>query len=99
MVSTTFLLIVAVALTTNAASTPPGPFPVSIMPFRRHINSTSLADIVAKDKARFKAFRDRAHAKFSKNGKVEKRTSISVTNAAVTYTASVGVGSPATQCE
>ncbi|KAG9312014.1 acid protease [Chiua virens] len=53
------------------------------------INGTGTLNIVEKDRARAQAFRQAAHP-----GK--RSTSFSVTNAAVTYTAQVGVGSPAT---
>lgn len=62
--------------------------------FAAKVNVTGSANIADADRARAAALRTNALAK---NGK--RDGTVSVTNAAVTYTASVGVGSPATQCQ
>lgn len=59
--------------------------------FATTINQSGTLNIADKDRARAQALKNAGHL-----GKRDK--SISVTNAAVTYTAQVGVGSPATDC-
>ena len=59
--------------------------------FATRINESGTLNIVEKDRARAQAFKNAGH--------LDKRAeSISVTNAQITYTAQVGVGSPATDC-
>lgn len=64
------------------------------LPFAKHINSTGSADIVKQDQARIKQLLANAEARktgatLSADASV---SSISVTNDAVSYVASVGVG-------
>lgn len=63
--------------------------------FAAKVNGTGSTNIANSDRARAAALRKNALAK--NNGK--RDGSVSVTNTAVTYTASVGIGSPATQCQ
>ena len=59
--------------------------------FATRINESGTGNIAEKDRARAQALKSASH--------LGKRTaSIGVTNTAVTYTAQVGVGSPATDC-
>lgn len=60
------------------------------------INATGHVNLPQADRARAKALKQAAAARAAgkRNGE-----SFWVTNAAVTYTASVGVGSPATDCK
>ncbi|KAG9312015.1 acid protease [Chiua virens] len=57
--------------------------------FATKVNGTGTLNIVERDRARAQAFKQAAHP-----GK--RSTSFGVTNSVVTYTAQVGVGSPAT---
>lgn len=68
------------------------------VPFAKKINVTSEGHILKNDQARAAALR--AHALGRASGKLTKDAVISVPvqNQAVTYVASVGVGSPATTC-
>ena len=65
----------------------------------KRVNTTSAKDVLRIDQARAAALRARAARK---NGIFsifdEDASSISVTNQAVDYVASIGVGSPATTC-
>ena len=61
--------------------------------FTTRINENGVANIAEKDRARAQALKNAAHL-----GKRTASESISVTNAVVTYTAQVGVGSPTTNC-
>lgn len=62
--------------------------------FAAKVNATGAHNLAEADRARAAALRSNALARQS--GK--RANSVSVENTAVTYTASVGVGSPATQC-
>lgn len=62
--------------------------------FAARFNATGSQNVAEADRARAAALRKNAS---SKNGK--RDGAVSVANTAVTYTASVGVGSPATQCQ
>ncbi|KII89978.1 hypothetical protein PLICRDRAFT_29152 [Plicaturopsis crispa FD-325 SS-3] len=64
------------------------------LPFATKFNSTGSVNIVAADRARAAALKEHGLARAS--GKAKRDGSFAVTNTAVTYTASVGVGSPAT---
>jgi hypothetical protein len=71
----------------SAIPTTPGAPPT--LAFRTNINATGIGRIVDVDRSRAAAFKA--------NGKIGKRaSSISAMDSGVTYTASVGVGSPAT---
>lgn len=59
--------------------------------FATRFNTTGVANIVAADQARAQALKSKASSGLSR-----REFSFSIDNAAVTYTASVGVGSPAT---
>ena len=61
--------------------------------FATRINENGVTNIAEKDRARAQALKDAAHL-----GKRAAPESVSVTNAVVTYTAQVGVGSPAKDC-
>lgn len=63
--------------------------------FAANVNATGSSNLAQMDRARAAALRSNALAR--KNGK--RADSVSVKNTAVTYTASVGVGSPATDCK
>ena len=69
------------------------------VPFGKQANVTSAAHILKGDQARAAALR--AHGEAKASGKLQKDAviSIGVQNQAVTYVASVGVGSPATTCK
>ena len=69
--------------------------PVSLS-FARHFNITGAHDVVHKDQARAKKLVSISQDKTLSPGAV---VSVGVTNTAVVYEASVGVGSPATNCE
>ena len=65
------------------------------LPTAKRVNATSAKDVLRIDQARAVALRTRS-ARI--NGLIDDAASISVTNQAVDYVASVGVGSPATSC-
>jgi saccharopepsin len=72
----------------------PGPPGIMGLAFRTQINATGLGRLPDIDRAHAAALVSNAK---NDNGILGKRDgSISVTNTAVTYTASVGIGSPAT---
>lgn len=68
------------------------------VPFAKKVNVTTEGHILKNDQARAAALR--AHAIGRASGELTKDAviSIPVQNQAVTYVASVGVGSPATTC-
>lgn len=68
------------------------------VPFGKKVNVTSPEHILQADKARAAALR--AHGQARSSGRLTKDAviSIGVQNQAVTYVATVGVGSPATDC-
>ena len=69
--------------------------PISL-PFARHLNITGAQDVVRKDKARA---RDWVSVSKASAASSDAAGSVGVTNTGVIYQASVGVGSPPTQCE
>ncbi|EIN04215.1 family A1 protease [Punctularia strigosozonata HHB-11173 SS5] len=75
------------------------PSPVKL-PFAVRFNNgtNGVLNVVEADRARINLIKEKGAALAEKHGNTHKRTSysISVTNTAVTYVASVGVGSPAT---
>ena len=69
------------------------------LPFAKQVNVTSFGDILKQDQARAAALRTFGQARAS--GKTLEKDAVinePVQNQAVTYVASVGVGSPATTC-
>lgn len=89
--SALFFLSTAFAFATlgSVASAIPTPGAPSILSFRTRVNATGTRRIIDADRARA--------ATFKANGKIGKRaSSVSVTGTKVSYTASIGVGSPAT---
>ena len=72
--------------------------PVSL-PFARHLNITGAQDVVLKDQARAKNLVSASKAKESSTLSPDAVGSVGVTNVGVVYQASVGVGSPPTDCE
>lgn len=59
--------------------------------FATRINASGTLSVVERDRARAQALKNPGH--------LERRsTTFSITNAVVTYTTQVGVGSPATVC-
>jgi hypothetical protein len=72
--------------------------PVSLS-FARHLNITGAHDVVQKDQARAKNLVSIGKAKESGTLSADAVVSVGVTNVGVVYQASVGVGSPATDCE
>ncbi|EPT03815.1 hypothetical protein FOMPIDRAFT_1022024 [Fomitopsis schrenkii] len=87
-------LLTTVLLALAVAATPVHPIdrPLVSLPLVRRTNTTSLASLLSNDQARARNIKDRGHATLS-----DRAGSVDVTNTAVTYVASVGVGSPATQ--
>ena len=69
------------------------------LPFAKQVNITGAAHVLKVDQARAAALR--AHGEARAAGRLAKDAviSVGVQNQAVTYAASVGVGSPATTCE
>ena len=72
--------------------------PVSLA-FARQLNITGAYDVVHKDQARAKNLLAVGNAKVSGTLSPDAVASVGVTNVGVVYQASVGVGSPATDCE
>ncbi|THH08352.1 hypothetical protein EW145_g2760 [Phellinidium pouzarii] len=66
------------------------------LPFAKQVNVTSFGQILRNDQARAAALRAHGHARAAGNLQKDAVISIPVENQAVTYVASVGVGSPAT---
>lgn len=89
------LLILAVS-TANASPIQRDPAIVTLSIASRisTIGAKTLGDL---DRARATALRNAGLSKRNLNGK-RAGDPVSATNTAVTYTASIGVGSPATQC-
>ena len=69
--------------------------PKVTLSFAKHINATGTVNLLAQDQARAKFLKNRASGEHL----AERAGSIPVTNTAVSYTAAVGVGSPATTCK
>ncbi|KAH9065697.1 aspartic peptidase A1 [Lactarius vividus] len=85
------LLVVSVAANPIVVRKPP----VSLS-FARHLNITGTHDLIKKDQARAKNLISTSKAKQSGTLSHAAVVSVGVTNVAVVYQASVGVGSPAT---
>lgn len=98
MISAKFLSLITLALAVSAN-------PIVVrdslvrVPFGKNVNVTSPEQILAADQARAAALR--AHGQARASGKLTKDAviSVGVQNQAVTYVATVGVGSPATDCK
>lgn len=95
------LLVVAISL--GSVSAAPNPnlardTPTVSLAFRTNVNVTGFTNIVAADQARAAALRANAVSRANARALGKRASSFDVTNTAVTYTASVGVGSPATDC-
>jgi len=88
------LLVVSVAANPIVVRKPP----VSLS-FARHLNITGTHDLIKKDQARAKNLVSVSKAKQSGTLSSDAIVSVGVTNVAVVYEASVGVGNPATSCE
>ena len=91
--SLTVFLLLVVSVAANPIVVRKAPV---TLPFARHLNLTGAHDVVQKDQARAKNLI--AAAKAKEDGASEI-VNVGVTNVGVVYQASVGVGSPATQCE
>lgn len=89
---TTLILALAVAANPVFIKTSPVTLPIA-----RHLNFTGSATILQKDQARAASLRDRADNNRSQNRRAVVNEA--VTNVAEVYSASIGVGSPATQCQ
>ena len=94
MVFATLLTTVLLALAVAAEPITVTKSPVSL-PLTRRINSNAQ-NLVQHDQARAKALKANGEAKAAG---VPRQSSSPATNEAVQYIASVGVGSPATQCK
>jgi cathepsin E len=70
------------------------------LPLSRHVNTTSVHNLVRHDVNRAKALKARGKALAGGKLTFEEAATVNqpVDNQAVTYIASVGVGSPATTC-
>lgn len=68
------------------------------VPFAKRVNATNISNLLAHDQARAAALKAHGAAKASGQLSKDAVISIGVQNQAVTYVASVGVGSPATTC-
>ncbi|KAI0299092.1 aspartic peptidase A1 [Multifurca ochricompacta] len=91
--SLTAFLLLAVSVSANPIVVRNPPVSLS---FARHLNITGSFDLVAKDQARAKNFMAIGKAKHSGTLSTAAVVSVGVTNVAVVYQATVGVGSPAT---
>ena len=69
--------------------------PISLT-FARHLNITGAQDVVRKDQTRAKNWASVSKANVASP---DATGSVGTTNVGVIYLASVGVGSPPTQCE
>ena len=66
------------------------------LPLTRHININGVQNLVQHDQARAKTFK--ADSKVKSAG-TPRQANSQATNEAVSYTTSIGVGSPPTQCK
>ena len=92
--SSAFLSLLLLAVTSVSATPIQRDTKRFSLAFAAKVNGTGSVNIADADRARAASLRANGLAK--KNGK--RDGTVSVTNTAVTYTASVGVGSPPTQC-
>lgn len=68
------------------------------LPFAKQVNITTARHLIKGDQARAAALRTRGQAKAKGTLTKDAVVSVPAQNQAVTYVASVGVGSPATTC-
>ena len=94
--SLTAFLFLAVSVAANPIVVRKPPVTLA---FARHLNITGAYDVVQKDQARAKNLVSVSKAKESGTLSPDAAGSIGVTNVGVVYQASIGVGSPATNCE
>ncbi|KAG2043738.1 aspartic peptidase domain-containing protein [Suillus americanus] len=90
--SKTFLLILFVVLSSADASPLRPVAGKATLSFTARVNARGAVNIAAADRARAQVMKQAGSI-----GKRAGRSSFSITNAVVTYTAQVGVGSPATE--
>jgi len=89
------LLLIAFSFGSSVTATPTPRDPKVTLAFTRHLNITGFANIAEADRARAKVLKAQGLGRV--NGQTKRAaSSFSVTNTAVTYTANIGVGSPAT---
>ena len=68
-----------------------------MMPFRASVKATGIRNVITADRARAAHIKNKAHSQaFGTAVRRRHEGAVPVTNTAVTYTAQVGVGSPAT---
>jgi hypothetical protein len=91
--SLTAFLFLAVSVAANPIVVRKAPIS---LPFARHLNITGAQDVVLKDQARAKNLISGSKASAASP---DAAGGVSATNVGVVYEASVGVGSPPTQCE
>lgn len=92
--SSSLLSFALAVLVVTSSATPLLEVPKRSLAFARHVDLTGFRNVVAADQARAKSLHKGA---FTHSGQIDRRaSSFSVTNTAITYTANVGVGSPAT---
>lgn len=94
MFSKTLLSTLLLALVVVANPVPAQEHRVTL-PLSKHINTTAIRDVLKHDQARARHLKGRTAQKFHPLS----LGSEPVTNTAVTYIASVGVGSPPTTCK
>ena len=94
--SLTAFLFLAVSVAANPIVVRKAPV---TLPFARQLNITGAHDVVLKDQARAKNLISGTKARESGTLSPDAVGSVGVTNVGVVYEASVGVGSPATNCE
>jgi len=94
-------LLLAATLFTSSIYAVPTSGTLSTLPFSKRIAKGNLVGIAERDRARAQALvaAAKAHAKLDEKWKKPAAGSIPVTNEAVTYVASVGVGTPPTTYE
>ena len=94
--SLTAFLLLTVSVVANPIVVRKSPVSLS---FGRHFNITGAYDIVQKDQTRAKNHVSVSKVKESGTLRADAVVGVGMTNVAITYVASVGVGSPATDCE
>jgi cathepsin E len=93
---TTLTLLLALAVSANPVVIRNSPI---TLPISRRVNTTSIHNLLRHDLSRAKALRARGEARAAGTFHVDAVINESVDNQAVTYVASVGVGSPASTCK
>lgn len=92
--SKTFLSILFVAWSSADASPLRPNAGKATLSFATRLNARGAVNVAAVDRARAQAMKQAGSM-----GKRVEKSSFSISNAVVTYTAQVGVGSPATECK